>query len=48
MGVTQVESSACQPRLPRFILLRTVSDTLLVVSIFESIIAICGCFCSPL
>ena len=36
-GVPKVKSSARQPRLLRFILLRSLSDTLLVVSILEII-----------
>ena len=36
-GVPKVKSSARQPRLLRFILLRSLSDTLLVVSVLEII-----------
>ena len=39
-GVPKVKSSARQPRLLRFILLRSLSDTLLVVSILEIITVI--------
>ena len=42
-AASKVESSARAPRLPRFILLVSLSDILLVVSISE----ICGHFCSP-
>ena len=34
-AVSKVESSACAPRLPRFILLGSFSDTLLVVLILD-------------
>ena len=41
-GVQSRGLGACAPCLPRFILLRSFSGTLLVVSI-----AICSRFCSP-
>ena len=48
-AVSKVESLACVPRLPRFILLISFSDTLLVVSILD-IVYDCNLgplFCSP-
>ena len=45
-GCVKVELGECAPCLPRFILLGSFSDTLLVVSILD-IIAICRRFCSP-
>ena len=46
-AVYKVESSAWAPRLPRFILLPSFSDTLLVVSILDIAIAICSHLYSP-
>ena len=52
-AVSKVESSARTPHLPRFILLGSFSDTLLVVWILGMAydchlqIAICSSFCSP-
>ena len=37
LGCAKVESSARAPRLPRFILLVSLSDTLLVISILDSV-----------
>ena len=37
LGCAKVESSARAPRLPRFILLVRLSDTLLVISILDSV-----------
>ena len=45
-AASKVKSSPHTPCLPRFILLGSFSDTLLVVSILD-IIAICSRFCSP-
>ena len=46
--VSRIESSLhapCVPDLPRFILLVRFSDTLLVVSILDIAVGICGHFC---